>query len=256
MKLLFSVFGVALAAALSGCASAPPTVAPEAAARFKRLAVVSVTGGEFIRQYVGVTQFGNEREKKSIAAWNLDKAYEAQIGAAAQKVWGARVVPVDVPVADFAGVNDIRGPVDIPSYWGPHWDAIEAPVRALCTARQLDAVLVAARQKSVDVFGDTNRYLYGAGIHTTRGGASVLHLVSTLSLVDCKSGKTLARQELTSNASAEGRDRLVSASLPTELSRTPIPEWTPEIESQVRQQLAELPRDAWVSTLRSMTTTK
>ncbi|WP_137919747.1 hypothetical protein [Hydrogenophaga sp. 2FB] len=252
MKLLSSASVLLLAVGLTGCASAPQSMAPHAATGIQRLAVVSVTGGEFIRQYVGVTQFGNEREKKSIVSWNLDKAYEAQMGEAAEQVLGATVVPVVYPAADFKGVDDIRGPVDIASYWGPHWDAIEAPVRGLCAANRLDSVLVAVRQKTPDVFGDTNRFVYGAGIHTTAWGASQLHLLSSLSLVDCKSGKTLARQWLTQSPTGELRDRLVTAPLPTEVSRTPIPEWTPEIESRLRQALVDLPKTAWVSTLRSM----
>lgn len=252
MKLLFSVSVLLLAATLTGCASAPQTTAPEAAAGIRRLAVVSVAGGEFIRQYVGVTQFGNEREKRSIVSWNLDKAYEAQMGAAVEKVLGATVIPVAYSAADFKRVDDIRGPVDIASYWGPHWDAIEAPVRDLCVAHRLDGVLVAVRQKTADVFGDTNRFVYGTGIHTSAWGASLLHLLASVALFDCKSGKTLARQWLTQSPSGAERDRLVTAPLPTEVSRTPMAEWTPEIESRVRQELLDLPKDAWMSTLRSM----
>lgn len=255
MNLLNSSAVLLLAIALTGCASAPSTIAPEAAAGMRRLAVVSVTGGEFIRQYVGVTQFGNEREKKAIAPWNLDKAYEVQMGAAAEKAWGATVVSVDYPAAAFARVDDIRGPVDIPQYWGPHWDAIEAPVRNLCAAHKLDGVLVAVRQKSADLFADTNRFVYGAGIHTTRSGVSVLHLLSSVSLMDCGTGKPRATQWLTRSPTGPLQDRLVSASLPTEVSRIPAPEWTPEIEGRLRRELVDLPKDAWLTTLRSMVAT-
>lgn len=252
MKLLSVAGAFLIAIALTGCASAPRTIAPDAAARIQRLGVVSVTAEEFTRQYVGVTVFGNEREKKSIAAWNLDKAYEDQIGAAAEKVLGATVVKAAYPVADFARVNALKNGWDAPAYWGPHWDVIEAPVREWCAANRLDAVLVAAQQKDLDPFSGTNQAVSGAGVYSARMGASVLHLLSNLSLLDCKTGEVLATQRLYRSQEGRYRDRLVSSPLPTEVSRLPIPEWTPEIENRLRQELQDLPKAAWTSTLRAM----
>lgn len=252
MKLLSLAGTFLMAIALTGCATAPRTIAPDVAAGIKRLGVISVTADEFTRQYVGVTVFGNEREKKSIAAWNLDKAYEDQIGAAAEKVFGATVVKAPYPTADFARVNALKNGWDAPAYWGPHWDVIEAPVRDWCAANRLDAVLVAAQQKALDPFSGTNQAVSGAGVYSARMGASVLHLLSTLSMLDCKTGKVLVTQWLYKSQDGKHRDRLVSLPLPTEVSRMPIPEWTPEVENHLRQALLDLPKSAWASTLRAM----
>jgi hypothetical protein len=251
---LLSLAGTTLIAiALTGCATAPRTIAPDVAAGIKRLGVVSVTADEFTRLYVGVTVFGNEREKKAIAAWNLDKAYEEQIGAAAEQVFGATVVKAAYPVADFARVNALKNGWDAPAYWGPHWDVIEAPVRDWCAANRMDAVLVAAQQKALDPFAGTNQAVAGAGVYSARMmGPSVLHLLSTLSLLDCKTGKVLVTRGLYKSEEGRHRDRLVSLPLPTEVTRMPIPEWTPEVESRLRQDLVDLPRSAWTSTLRAM----
>lgn len=252
MNLISTISTLLVAIALTGCASTSKTMAPEAAAGIKRVAVVSVTADEFTRQYVGFTVFGNEFEKKSIASWSIDKAYEDQIGAAAEKVFGATVVKAAYPLADFARVNELKGPWDAPAYWGPNWALIEAPTRDLCAANKLDGVLVAARQKEGDTFGGTNQFVSGAGIYTRRG-ISVLHLLSSVSLLDCKTGQILASQRLYQDRpDAKYRDRLVSVPLPTEVSRTPIPQWTPEIENRIRQELVELPKAAWGATLRSM----
>lgn len=252
MKRFFTLGALLITAVLAGCASAPQTIAPDVAAGIKRLGVVSVTADEFTRQYVGVTMFGNEREKKSIATWNLDKAYVEQIGAAAEKVFGATVVKAAYPVADFARVNAHKNGWDAPAYWGPHWEVIETPVRDWCAANRLDAVLVAAQQRDLDPFSGTNQAVSGAGVYSARMGASVLHLLSNLSLLDCKTGKVLVTRWLYKSQDGKYRDRLVSSPLPTEVSRMPIPEWTPEIESRMRQDLLDLPKAAWTSTLRAM----
>jgi len=252
MNLLSALGTFLIALALTGCATAPQTLAPDVATGMKRLAVVSVTGEEFIRQYVGYTMFGNELEKKAIGSWGLDKAYEEQIGAAAEKVFGATVVKATYPVADFARINELKGTWDVPAFWGPHWDVIEAPVRDLCAVNKLDGVLVAARQKEGDPFAGTPQFVYGAGIYTARGGVSLLHLLSAVSLMDCKTGKVLVTQWLYKSSTGKYRERLVTAPLPTDVSRTQIPQWTPEIESRLRQELLDLPKAAWTNTLRSM----
>lgn len=238
--------------ALAGCATAPQTIAPEVAASLKRVAVVSVTGAEFTRKFVGFTVFGNELETKSITAWNLDKAYEAQLAAAAEKVFGATVVKAPYAVADFAPVNALKGTCDVPAYWGPHWDVIEAPVRDLCKAHQLDALLVAARQKSADPFAQTNQFITGAGIYAGRAASPALHLLSSVSLMDCRTGQPLVTQWLYKGTTGKFRDRLVTSPLTSEVARAPLAEWTPEIENSLRQELLELPKDAWAVTLRLM----
>ncbi|QHE88470.1 hypothetical protein [Hydrogenophaga sp. BPS33] len=255
MKRFFAFSAVWLSVVLTGCATGPKTLAPDVASGIQRLAVVSATGGEFIRKYVGVTVFGNELDKKNITDWQLDKAYEEQMAAAARQVFNATVVQVDYPVADFARVNDLKTGWDVPANWGPHWDSIEAPVQQLCASHKLDAVLVAARQKSADPFSQTNQFVYGAGVYTARRAPAMLHLLTSVSLMDCKTGKTLAFQWL--HESTTGRwNRPVATPLPEELARTPIAQWTPEMEARLREDLLALPKDAWLLTLRSMVSVK
>lgn len=242
MNLPYILSALLLSVTLAGCATAPQTLPSDRVAGIKRVAVVSVTGSEISRKFVGFTVFGNEFETRPTAAWGLDKAYEAQIGAAAQTVFGAQVVNVTYTAADFARVNPPEG----------SWDAIEAPVRSLCGAHQLDALLVAAAQRSQDPFAQSNQFIQGAGVYAGRGASPRLHLLSSVSLMDCRTGKVLVNQWLYKDSTGKFRDRLVTAPLSSEVARTPITDWTPDIENSLRQQLLELPKDAWTHTLRAM----
>lgn len=227
-----------VAALLAGCVSAPPRDIPAHAVHgMKRFGVVSVTGSEFIRQYVGITAFGNEREVKAIGDWRLDEKYERQLGTAAERVLGATFIKADYPTAEFMKVNDPNGPWDAPAFSGANWAGIEATAKATCQKENLDALFVLARRKSGDIFGGTNQRVEGIGIYARRG-ISVLHLLSRIGLIDCKTGKLLGDHEV-----------LRRATLPEELA-SPIADWSTESESRIRQQLSEVPGVFWENTLR------
>lgn len=245
---------ILLAAAISGCATAPPPLSPEVAARIKRVSVVSATADNFTRQYVGVTVFGNEREQRSISDWAADRAYEEQLGAAAEQVFSATYVKVEGAASQFVAVNDLKGPWDAPAFWGPNFSKVEASVKALCQAHALDALFIVAQRKSGDIFGGTNQVVSGAGIYTRRNIA-LMHLLSEVALLDCRTGKEIATRLLVkASPQPDGKTRYlpVSLPLPEELARTPIPQWTPEMEAQVRRELLALPREAWADTLRPL----
>lgn len=228
------------AALLAGCASAPPHDIPAHAVHgVKRFGVVSVTGSEFIRQYVGITVFGNEREVKAIGDWGLDEKYQSQLGAAGEQVLGATFIKADYPTAEFMRVNNPNGPWDAPAFSGANWAGIEATAKATCQKENLDALFVLARRKSGDIFGGTNQRVEGIGIYARRG-ISVLHLLARIGLIDCKTGKPLGDHEV-----------LRRATLPEELAG-PIADWSTESESRIRQQLSEIPGVFWENTLRVM----
>jgi hypothetical protein len=249
-----TIFALLLAVVLGGCATVPPPLAPEVVGRIKRISTISVTAEEFTRQYVGVTVFGNEREQKSIAGWATDKNYEEQLGLAAERVFGATLVRAPYVLAEFAPVNDLNGPWDAPAFWGPNWGKIEAPTKALCAKYELDALLVVARRKSGDLFGGSNQFVEGAGIYTRRS-TSLLHLLSIVALLDCRTGKELATRLLvrtTQQPDGKARNGPPTLDLPEELSRIPIPQWTADMDARIRDDLLALPKLAWEDTLRTL----
>lgn len=228
-------------AVLAGCASAPPRVAPASAtAGIHRFGVVSVVAPEITRMHVGVTVFGNEHEVRPIGSWNLDAAYEDELGAAAARALSATRVPVDPGRGAFMKVNDPNGPWDAPAFSGANWSGIEDAVRAVCQQASLDALLVVARRRSNDVFGGTNQRLQGIGLYS-RGNLSLLHLLADVGLMDCRTGQPVAHHAMTWTVPVDAS-----------LAASPLAGWTPETEERVRQQLLGVTPAAWESTLRSL----
>jgi hypothetical protein len=242
MKTLSTALLSITVVALVGCATPTPREVPASAVQgIKRFGVVSVAGSEFTRQYVGVTVFGNELEVKDIRGWGLNKEYEDQLGAAAERALGtATYISGTYSTTDFMKVNDPNGPWDAPAFSGPNWDGIEAAAKAACQKDSLDALFVMTRRKSGDIFGGTNQRVIGVGAYSRRD-RSLLHFLSVVGLVDCKTGKPLAERYITQ-----------TIDLPEELARTPIPQWRAESEESVREKLIKLPPVLWESTLRNL----
>jgi hypothetical protein len=239
---------------LSGCATREPPLAQELVASVKRISVVSVTALDFNRQHSGWTAFGNEREQRPIAEWAIDRDYEKQIGAAAERVFGATYVNVQGPHALFSSVNDLSGPRDAPAFWWPNFQNIEQSAKDFCKQQTLDALIVVARQKTTDPLLGSSHALSGAGIFT-KSSYSALHLLSVVSLLNCNTGKPMATRVLAQrNTYSNGRVYFapVNLLLPEEVSRIPLSAWTPELESRIRQNLKSLPERAWEDTLRTM----
>jgi hypothetical protein len=237
-----------------GCATPLPTVPSETLSRLKRVGVVSVAANKFTRQYVGVTVFGNELEAKPISDWDINSNYEAQIAIAVESVLGANAIRANYSAEQFSHVNDVNGPWDARAFMGPNWGAIEEASRNFCSANSLDALVVAGRIKTDDMFGGTNQLVEGAGIYSRRD-IDLLHVLSVVGLIDCKSGKPLATRALMRRAPGSHIDSKVFfplQKLPSEIARMRIADWTPAIEAQIKQTLISLPGTGWADTLRLM----
>lgn len=205
-----------------------------------------MVGNEFERQYVGFTVFGNELDKKDISQWGVDAAYEDQLAQAAQQI-GLNVARLSYSAEAFAHVNDPTGPWSAPAYWRPNWAKIEEPARAYCSANSLDALLVVAKSHRKE-FGPSNQYMHGVGSFA-RGGSAMLHVLAVVGLIDCSTGELLA-EEFLKRADWEFPADWPVAPLPIDVAKTPITNWSPDMENQIRQAVIQLPTTAWQNTLK------
>lgn len=250
-------FWVLISLTVAGCATSPVTITQETASRIHRVGVVSFAAKTFTRQYTGLTVFGNEKESKDISDWNVDKEYEAQIANETQRTLGLSVVIAPYSADEFSHVNDLNGPWEAPAYWGPNWDAIANATKTYCSTNSLDAVFVLAKSMTGDFLAGTNQYFGGTGIYV-RGpgdGVSVIHLIAKLALLDCNTAKPIAIRIVASNQGDMPGAIVRSAplaSLPPEISRKPIPEWTEAQKQRLQAELVALPAQAWAATLNSM----
>src|SRR5258708_1512776 len=136
----------------------------------------------------------------------------------------------------FARGNDLSGP--LVKLWDPHWADIEQPARAYCSAKSLDALLVVAKSYQTEFFG-TGRYLRAVGgVVNSSERFPMLHVFATVGLIDCSTGKLLAERSL--GGVVKLPDRPV-ALVPADVARTPISNWSPELETQIRQALIDIP---------------
>ena len=240
---------------LAGCATSPPPVPDEAATRIRRVAVISMTAQVLHRQYTGLTVFGNEKEEKDIAAWNIDAAYEDQLAAALVKVRPLEVVRAPYPVAQFAHVNDLDGPWDAPAFRTANWGAVGSAISNHCAANALDAIVFATPVQTGDAMGGSNQFYGGAGLYARGPGdrVSILHLVASVALVDCRTARPIATRRLARFRNANGQPRaLPFVTTGPEVSRIPFSAWTATTEQEVRDGLVKLPGYAWEPTIRSL----
>lgn len=252
------VLGLAsLAATILGCTTAPTPIAREAANRIRRVAVIAAAAKTFTRQYTGLTVFGNEKEEIDISGWKIDEQYEEQLASEIGKLAGLSVVKAPHSRAEFAHVNDLNGPWNAFSFGEPNWSAIEAATLSYCSANSLDAILVLSKATTHDFLGGSNQFFGGAGIYVRGPGSriSVMHLISKIALLDCRTGKPLATRFVAMNQNSPPGAIVRSApviSLPAEVSRSPISQWSDQQKKQIQSSLAALPIQTWAITLRSI----
>jgi hypothetical protein len=251
MNMRWKIGSLVAMTVLTGCASGPAPLAPEMAAKLKRLAVVSVVAEELSRVYVGFTVFGNEREQMQIGPWAVDQAYESQLAAAARQVLGSEVVPVQVNRADFGHVNDMKGPWSAPAFQGSHWELVERQVKSLCAQQSLDAVLLVAQRNQQDPFGGTNQSVAGLGSYA-RMNTSVLHLMASLAVLDCANGKPTVVRSVLAKAEGDGAMRTPVRAFTQELSRLQVAAWPESALPSVREAVIALPGSAWADTLKTL----
>ena len=251
----------ALGLILAGCATHPAQLSPEKAREIKRIAPVSIVGDSLKRMYVGLTVFGNEYETLDIRSWALDAGFEDQMAAAINRYQGREAVRANYDRSAFLHVNDATGALWRTVTDEPNWAAIVEPTQRLCKENALDAVLVAAHWNDLDFIGGSNQANSGLGIYVRGPGerVSVLFMMVKTALLDCKSGQPIAIRYL----SDEHRDgnRSVRAGIPLKelpgsLSRKPIPEWTENEKTRIRDDLQKLPARAWRKTVKALLTTE
>jgi hypothetical protein len=228
---------------VSGCASwRAPSAIPKTT-QIKKAAVVSVAAGTFKRAYAGLTVFNNQAETISIADWQVDQSLEAS----ARKVLGSvgiqTVEATDRPasLAQLDGNGKHGGPKD--------WAANEMPLQQYCRQLGVDALLIISGASRSDFMTGSNQFIDGTGIFA-RGGmvaAAALHLVADVSVVDCSTGKPLAKHLLsyatTTNYLSEDPS-IPMVRMDMDEAKTPIKDWTPEQKSKYQSQLKTLPEEA------------
>lgn len=256
-RLLHALAAGALVSQLWGCATPPTRLPPEQTAGLRRVAVVSRTADVFTRKYTGMTVFNNEMDRRDVSGWQLDKAYEAQIGAELQRSFGMTVVDAAYDPVAFEHMNDLNGPWAAPAFMGPNWGAIEATTKAYCAAHKLDAVVALAKMTTSDVLAGTNQMYGGLGLYARGPGmrVAVLHLFAKLALLDCRTGKVLAERVVSRNQAGLYGDQVRSGPLqqaPAELVLLPVGQWTDAQAAQVKATMTTLPVDAWAPTLSSI----
>jgi len=232
------------AACLAGCASTSKPLS-ETASSFKKIGVVSVAANDFSRRHVGVTVFGNEFEKKDISGWGVNKAYEAQLATAVEKVFGALAVQAPYAAAEFSRLNESG------------WEAIESVAKAYCASAGVDAIVVAAPRKTGDIYAKTNQRLEGVGIYT-RLSHGHLHVLAVVGLLDCRTGKPVATANL-ARRSIESQNGfpIIASDIPTTaipkmIGRAKMSDWTQGDEQSVRRIVIELPERFWAEAMKEM----
>lgn len=238
---------------LAGCAtgSIPGSVPP--GTTIQKAAVISVTAKTFTRAYTGLTVFNNESEEFDIQDWKVDLLIE-ESGKNALKDLGVASIDNDYSVEQFSPVNDLNGPYDAPAFWGPNWSHVESPSIAYCQKHGLDALIVVAKSRTSDFLTGTNQAFGGVGAYARGpiGSVSVLHMVSYVGIVDCKTGKALATRRLSTSSSDSYRDiirEIPLISLPLTEVKQPASQWTEEQKTRYRDLVSKLPGQALRVTL-------
>jgi hypothetical protein len=227
---------IPILALIGGCASAPPsTTSTNTIASYKRIGVVSVVADNFVQQYVGITVFGNERSERSLEQWNIDSEYETQLQEAASKALNAEAIAVGPPRSRFLEINN-------PAFGspGPNITAVKNKLAETCSNERLDAIVVASKRRSGDIYGGTNQFISGAGIYS-RGGRSLLHMMADVTLFDCKSSAALAT-----------RWTIPSVQIEELVARQPMARWSPTQEQDIRTKLVALPAENWRDAIHNM----
>lgn len=245
---------LSIAAGLSGCVTAPKPIDAALAAKIKRTDVISVAAGEFNRRYTGLTVFNNDEETINVPDWGLDKAYEAQLAEVIKAGRDIAVVQAPYKRELFTKANELNGGWE----GGYAWKDIESAVQAHCAANSLDALFVLTRSWSGDFLAGTNQSFNGVGMYA-RGGLgptrTYLHVVATLALLDCQTGKPIETRRVASRQGGlpgETSKSIPYRQIPFNKSQEPISTWTESELDDLRKALLVLPGFTWPTTVNSI----
>ena len=219
----------------SGCATTK--LAPDTVSRFKKVGVISLTAHEFHRRYTGLTIFGNEREKGDISAWKVDDEYELQMQSALSKLGLFEAVIVPYERKEFYPVYNITGPWDAPAF-RKEWGNVEEELKGFAQKHSLDAVVMVIWRESDDFLAGTNQRIRGAGFYARGVGdltaVSVIHLISSVGVIDGQTGKPSATMGL-----------VFTKKVAPELARATFAGLYETKIAEVRTMLIDLPKDGW-----------
>jgi hypothetical protein len=155
---LLSMCFAGAALAQEPAAPKPPAAAPPANANAadngKCIGVLSAIGDSFSLQKVGITAFGNERNKVPIDSWQIDNLVVTKISAFLSKSWSVR--PISFPKGTFATLDQDQGLFF-------NYDAeLTGIVRRVASSTKCRHYVVVLKTSSR--YGTTNQSLYGLGI--------------------------------------------------------------------------------------------
>ena len=240
-----TMLAIVLIVLLSGCATT--RLAPDTVARIKKVGVMSLTAHEFHRNYVGLTVFGNEYEKHDISSWGVDDEYEGQMQYALAALGLFETVRVPYERKELYPVYDLNGPWDAPAFRTPKWSAVEERLKTFADRNSLDAIVMVISVLTEDFLGSSNQHLRGAGLYARGVGnmtaVSVLHLFSTINVIDSKTGKPIATRVLSP-----------TLNVASELSRSKFDDLGAQKIEGLRTMLVDLPKSKWGPTFRAVFT--
>ncbi len=238
----FHLPALLLAALLAGCAASPTTAPDASVARWKRIGVLSVAGGEIHRRYTGFTVFGNEHEKHDAREWELDERYEESLQAALSDSTRLAVVPIGSQYRALPGRAASPSEQRVASS-----ASLKADLVQLAARNDLDAVVVLETRDSRDIYTSSNQRLLGAGVYARGVGdltaISVAHLIASLVVVDGQTGAPVASVPLSGDANSDTFPPTTTA--PKEWSRSPFTGLSAGARNQIRDTLRTIAQRAW-----------
>jgi hypothetical protein len=120
----------------------------------KCIGVLSAIGESFSLQKIGITAFGNERNKVAIDSWQIDNLVVGKIGAFMGKSWSVR--PISYPKGTFAALEQDHG-----LFY--NYDAeLTGIVRRVTSSTKCNHYVVVLKTSSR--YGTSNQSIYGLGI--------------------------------------------------------------------------------------------
>jgi hypothetical protein len=133
---------------------ATPSANSNAADNGKCIGVLSAIGDSFGLQKIGITAFGNERNKVPIDSWQIDNLVVSKIGSFMSKSWSVR--PISYPKGTFATLEQDHG-----LFY--NYDAeLAGIVRRVASSAKCNHYVVVLKTSSR--YGTTNQSIYGLGI--------------------------------------------------------------------------------------------
>lgn len=250
MKILFSkpFLFCGILFMLAGCYT-PAHMYQDDAVKIKKVAVVSVLSQHFYRTYVGLTAFGNERERQSIPELNVDEQYESSVVNAINKHGAIKAIRI----ADDRGtLLDLGEKTSATVLSGVFLDlaSAETQLRALARKHEIDAFVILSPAILTQYFG--NQSAAGIGHFASGAGSSTytgeLHVIGALSIVD-KNAKRIATRRLSTTSDPFPPLEIPRVLVPADQGRLELGRLSLAQKLEIRESLKRLPENYWEQTV-------